>query len=67
MNLLLLSASVLAFQDVPVADNQDAGSPPTERDEIVITGHYVEGLDLLAGTSTIEGIQLQREMTTQIG
>ena len=67
MHVLLLSASVLAFQNVTVTDDQDASAAQPERDEIIITGHYVEGLDLLAGTSTIEGIQLQREMTTQIG
>ncbi|MBW0145648.1 TonB-dependent receptor [Sphingomicrobium clamense] len=69
MKTLLLSASVLAFQNVSVAAAQeaDAPPPPPEREEIVITGHYIEGLDLLAGTSAIEGAELQREMSTQIG
>ena len=66
MNMLLLSASVLAFQETPVAQEEQA-PPAPQREEIVITGHYIEGLDLLAGTSAIEGADLQREMTTQIG
>lgn len=70
MNLLLLSASAIALQPVPVQEVQDKAedaATATQREEIVITGHYVEGLDLLAGTSSIDGLELQRDMDVQLG
>ena len=36
-------------------------------EEIVVTGHLVRELDLLAGKSVISGTKLQREVRTQIG
>ncbi|WP_265571381.1 TonB-dependent receptor [Sphingomicrobium nitratireducens] len=60
---LLASASLLAIQDVPPSEEKD---PPVE-DVIVITGHVIEGLDLLAGASVLDGAALQRNMELQVG
>ena len=35
--------------------------------EIVVTGRYVGNLDLLAGRSVLDGVELQRDMRNQIG
>jgi iron complex outermembrane recepter protein len=35
--------------------------------EIVVVGRYVSDLDLLAGTSVLDGVELQRDIRTQIG
>ena len=35
--------------------------------EIVVTGRYVGNLDLLAGRAVLDGIELQRDMRSQIG
>ena len=58
------------------SDAQDADAPPATDAEvdddfhgrdIVVTGSGVGRLDVLAGTSVVEGIALQREMAGQIG
>ncbi|QNN68650.1 TonB-dependent receptor [Sphingomonas lutea] len=36
-------------------------------DEIVVTGRYVQNLDLLAGTSVLDGADLQRDIRGQLG
>ncbi|WP_343345768.1 TonB-dependent receptor [Sphingomicrobium sp. XHP0239] len=55
--------------DVDVRPDPDAPSEPDldARERIVITGHVIEGLDLLAGATVVEGEELVRNVETQIG
>jgi iron complex outermembrane receptor protein len=77
---LLVSASIaLPFASPALA--QEASSPPTrqsppDRTEpgsddfhgtIVVTAAGLDRLDVLAGTSVIEGVELQRNLDAQIG
>ncbi|MBA2467351.1 MAG: TonB-dependent receptor [Sphingomonas sp.] len=76
---LLASSSLLATpafgQDAPPP--AEPSSPPAQHvdehthhhggEEIVITGHLVRELDLLAGKSVVTGTELQREMRSQLG
>jgi len=66
---LLASASALALQTVPTQDTSEpeVAVKADEADAIVITGHAIEGLDLLGGASVISGDVLQREIEVQIG
>ncbi len=67
----LLAAPALAQPTAP------AESPPAQHadehihhhggEEIVVTGHLVRELDLLAGKSVMTGTELQREMRPQLG
>ena len=71
----LLAAPALAQQAAPAESPPPA--PPAQHvdehthhhggDEIVVTGHLVRELDLLAGKSVLTGTELQREMRPQLG
>jgi iron complex outermembrane recepter protein len=61
---LLASVSALALQSQPPAE---PAAESEEREAIVITGHVIEGLDLLAGSSVMEGVALQRNLELQVG
>ena len=50
-------------REVDVDERPDVDS----RERIVITGHIIEGLDLLAGATIVEGEDLVRNVETQIG
>ncbi|MCJ8191629.1 TonB-dependent receptor [Sphingomicrobium aestuariivivum] len=60
--LEILLAST-ALQSAPVTQNDTA----PEEERIVITGHIIEGLDLLAGASVVEGEEITRTIETQVG
>lgn len=60
MSMLLASVATVAVQS-------QASEPEEDADPIIITGHLIEGLDLLAGASVLEGEDLQRDLETQIG
>src|SRR5688572_11443835 len=71
----LLAAPALAQQTAP-ADSPSPAPPAQHVDEhthhhggeeIVVTGHLVRELDLLAGKSVMTGTELQREMRPQLG
>ncbi len=57
--------------DAPQADPPPTGDAGADDDfhgrDIVVTGSGVGRLDVLAGTSVVEGVDLQREMAGQIG
>ena len=69
------------MQETPPAETPPAPStapdPPAQHvdphthhhggEEIVVTGHLVRELDLLAGKSVVTGTELQREMRPQLG
>ncbi|WP_265561694.1 TonB-dependent receptor [Sphingomicrobium arenosum] len=60
----------LLLASTALASVQSASAPtdsPAEEDRIVITGHVIEGLDLLAGASVVEGEDLVRSIETQVG
>ncbi|MCJ7420754.1 TonB-dependent receptor [Sphingomicrobium astaxanthinifaciens] len=59
--IALVQAAAPLAQPVP-SDQDDA-----EEDRIVITGHVIEGLDLLAGASVVEGEELTRNLEPQVG
>ena len=71
----LLAAPALAQQTAPAESPPPA--PPAQHvdehthhhggEEIVVTGHLVRELDLLAGKSVMTGTELQREMRPQLG
>ncbi len=72
--ILLASTAVLALP--ALAQDDAATDPPAERarpggddlhDRIVVTAAGLARLDVLAGTTVIEGIELQRELAGQIG
>ena len=59
---------------VQAAPLEPAAPPPAEHSvhdghdgEIVITGRYVGNLDILAGTAVLDGVDLQRDLRTQLG
>ncbi|WP_265530486.1 TonB-dependent receptor [Sphingomicrobium marinum] len=60
LSLLLASTAVAAIQPEQPDAQQDA-------EPIIITGHLIEGLDLLAGASVLESDDLVRDLDTQIG
>lgn len=75
----LLLASCAVFSG-PALAQQPAAAPPQEPsdhpdehvhhhggEEIVVTGHLVRELDLLAGKSVLSGIDLQRDLRPQLG
>lgn len=70
-----VAAPALAQQapEQPVAQPADEPAHPDPHehhhggDEIVVTGHLVRQLDLLAGKSVIAGTELQREVRPQLG
>ena len=62
----LLSAPALA-QQAPAPAPAPVPADRHVHDEIVVTGQYVRDLDLLAGTSVLDGAELQREIRPQIG
>ncbi len=76
---LFLSTAAIAWVSPALA--QDADQPaPTARDsdddlhhrqdgegEIVVTANGLKRLDMLAGTTAVEGLELQRSQATQIG
>ena len=53
--------------DVDQRSDPDAEPDVDARERIVITGHVIEGLDLLAGATVVEGEELVRNVETQIG
>src|SRR5688572_18084447 len=74
------AAPVLAQQAAPAAPPAEADAPdaapaqhvdPHEHhhggEEIVVTGHLIRELDLLAGKSVMSGAELQRELRPQLG
>ena len=76
----LATAPALAQQSAPVQPPAEAETPaaapaqhadPHEHhhggEEIVVTGHLIRELDLLAGKSVMSGAELQREMRPQLG
>ncbi len=52
-----------------VTESPDAAHSVHEghEEEIVVSGRYVRDLDLLAGTSVLDGLELQRDVRTQLG
>ncbi|WP_183932493.1 TonB-dependent receptor [Sphingomicrobium lutaoense] len=66
MLTLLASVSALGLQPATPPEPTER-EPRPEREEIVITGHLIEGLDLLAGSSVVEGVALQRNLEMQVG
>ena len=52
-----------AAEQAPAAPSAHEG----HEDEIIVVGRYVGNLDLLAGTSVLEGVELQRDIRNQIG
>lgn len=69
---LLLSAAVLPLS-AAIAQPAQETAPATDHlhdeqsDEIVVTANFVRSLDLLAGTASLTGTQLVRDMRPQIG
>ena len=71
----LLAAPALAQQTTPAESPPPA--PPAQHvdehthhhggEEIVVTGHLVRELDLLAGKSVMSGTELQRDLRPQLG
>src|SRR5687767_13412171 len=77
---LLASSSLLAspaFAQATAPADTEAPAPPAQHvdehthhhggEEIVVTGHLVRELDLLAGKSVLTGADLQRELRPQLG
>jgi iron complex outermembrane recepter protein len=66
-----IGASIAIIAAPAAAQDQPVPSPTTphsaESEEIVITADYVEGLDILSGTSVLSGDELVRDMRAQIG
>ncbi len=66
-----VSLAVLSFATLPsgaIAQDPDAGDDQnTSIDRIVVTAPGLDELDVVAGTKVVEGDELQREMSGQIG
>ena len=62
----LFAASAAAAHEVG-QDHDHGEEAHNESEAIVVTGHFVRDLDLLAGKSTLSGEELQREIRPQIG
>ncbi|WP_128891176.1 TonB-dependent receptor [Erythrobacter sp. HKB08] len=73
--LALMAAAPAAAQEQPEAPVASEDAPEDdfhsrrvdERGEIVVSAIGVTQLDVLAGTSVVEGVELQRSLDTQIG
>ncbi len=63
---LSLAAPALA-QDAPKPETDDASASDDFHDTIVVTAKGIGRIDFLAGTSTVSGEDLQRQMDGQIG
>lgn len=66
---LALAAPAFAQDEAPPQPREPRGRPASDdfHDRIVVTAGGLDRLDLLAGTSVIEGIELQRELDGQVG
>jgi iron complex outermembrane receptor protein len=70
-----LSATPAVAQQVPAGTPADEDAPDDdlhsrqvgETGEIVVSAQGVRELDILAGTSVLEGVELQRELDGQLG
>jgi iron complex outermembrane receptor protein len=56
-----------APQAAPDEPAEETSAHDDHEGEIVVTGRYVGNLDLLAGTAVLDGVELQRDMRSQIG
>ncbi|WP_260483470.1 TonB-dependent receptor [Sphingomicrobium flavum] len=65
MMSFLLATSALA--GVQASQPAQERAQEDDAEAIVITGHVIEGLDLLAGSSVIEGVDLQQNLEVQVG
>ena len=72
--LLLASTAFAAFPAVAQEPQQPQPEPAEQSDyhaqdsdEIVVTANFIRELDLLAGTSVLTGVDLQRDLRPQLG
>ncbi|HUE78932.1 MAG TPA: TonB-dependent receptor [Sphingomicrobium sp.] len=73
----LLASPALAQETAPAGSEPEPAAAPAQHvdphthhhggEEIIVTGHLVRELDLLAGKSVMSGTELQREMRPQLG
>jgi iron complex outermembrane receptor protein len=67
IHLPLLAQDSAGDEPVPTHSGDDLHNRDSANGEIVVTASGLKTLDMLAGTTAVEGLELQRSQAVQIG